>query len=271
MKSIPEKALKYPVLFVHGAGFRDKTIGLINYWGRIPKLFKKHGIAVYYGGTDAWGSIEKNAQTLKEKINVILQKEKASKVNIIAHSRGGLEARYLISSMDMDYAVASLTTISTPHHGVKAMNIAFDISDGLFYKFCSIIVNIWFRMLGDKNPDFQTSSAQLSETYIAGFNERNPDMKGVYYQSYAAMMKYFFSDLIFILLNTFIVATDGDNDGLCPVESAKWGDFKSVITTSGVFGISHCGIIDLYRIRYRGVDIKKFYLNIVKDLSEKGF
>lgn len=261
--------LEYPVLFVHGAGFRDKTCGIINYWGRIPKLFLKSGIEVYYGGTDAWGSIERNAEILKAKIITILEEKKTEKVNIIAHSRGGLEARYLISSMNMSHAVASLTTISTPHHGVKIMNIAVELPAGL-YKLCSFFVNIWFKVLGDKKPDFFTSSRQLSEKYCIAFNNNNPNAETVYYQSYASMLKYFFSDIIFMILHPLITFADGDNDGLCPVESAKWGEYKGTITTQGIFGISHCGVIDLYRINYKGINIPKFYLDIAKDLSKKG-
>lgn len=262
--------LKYPILLIHGAGFRDKTLGFINYWGRIPKHLSKYGVSVYYGGTDAWGSIEYNAGLIKNKIIDILQKEGTEKVNIIAHSRGGLEARYLISILAMDKNVASLTTISTPHHGVKAMNVTVDTPDGL-YKFISFFVNGWFKLLGDKKPDFFTSSRQLSEKISRVFNEQNPDKEDVYYQSYATKMKYCFSDINFIILNPFIKTTDGDNDGLCPVESAKWGDFKGVITTHGVFGISHAGIVDFYRVKYKGVNILDFYMDIVKELSEKGF
>jgi triacylglycerol lipase len=261
--------LKYPVLLVHGAGFRDKTLGFVNYWGRIPKSFAKNGVTVYYGGTDAWGSIEGNAEIIKNSIEAILAETNAEKVNIIAHSRGGLESRYLISTLNMGHAVASLTTISTPHHGVKAMNIAMELPVGL-YKFCSFFVNTWFRILGDKKPNFFESSRQLSEKCSIAFNENNPDKEGIYYQSYAGMMQYFFSDLTFIAMHPFIFFADGANDGLCPVESAKWGDFKGIITTEGAFGISHCGVIDLYRVNYKGLNILDFYLSIAQGLSEKG-
>ena len=261
--------IKYPVLFVHGAGFRDKTLGFINYWGRIPKVFSQNGIDVFYGGTDAWGSIEKNAEILKTKIITILKEKNIEKINIIAHSRGGLESRYLISTMNMDNVIASLTTISTPHHGVKIMNIAAVLPKGL-YKFCSFFVNMWFRILGDRSPDFFTSSRQLSEKHCIEFNNCNPNKEKVYYQSYASMMKYFFSDIIFMILNPLIKITDGDNDGLCPVESAKWGDFKGVITTQGLFGISHCGIIDLYKVNYKGLNIPDFYMNVIKELLGRG-
>jgi triacylglycerol lipase len=265
-----EARLNYPILLVHGAGFRDKTLGFINYWGRIPKHMETNGITIYYGGTDAWGSIEENAEILKNKITYILEKEKTEKVNIIAHSRGGLEARYLINMPGMEDSVASLTTISTPHHGVKAMNLAVDAPDGL-YKFVSFFVNVWYKILGDKNPDFFSSSRHLSEIYCRKFNREVLDKETVYYQSYAAQLQYFFSDIQLVFLNPYIEYTDGINDGLCPVESAKWGEYRGVITTEGSFGISHAGVVDSYRVKYKGIDIPEFYLNIARDLAAKGF
>ena len=47
----------------------------------------------------------------------IIQKTGCEKVNIIAHSKGGLESRYAISQLGLSPYVASLTTINTPHHG----------------------------------------------------------------------------------------------------------------------------------------------------------
>jgi len=261
--------LKYPVLMIHGCGFKDKILGL-NYWGRIPKQMEKNGIKVYYGGTDAWGAIEGNAQKIKDVIENIVKKDGVEKFNIIAHSRGGLEARYLISSLKLSSMVASLTTISTPHRGVKAMNIVLYIPNG-FYKFVSFFINLWVKILGDKNPDFYKTSRQLSEQECTEFNKINIDAQSVYYQSYAARMKHCFSDLLFIVLNPFLKITDGENDGLCPVESAKWGNFKGIITTEGKFGISHAGIVDAYRVKYKGVDIPKLYLSILEDLEKNGF
>jgi triacylglycerol lipase len=265
-KNIP---LKYPVLLVHGSGLRDKILG-INYWGRIPKEMEKNGIKVYYGGTDAWGSIESNAQILKVKIENILEEAGVDKINIIAHSRGGLEARYLISSLNLHNSIATLTTISTPHRGVKAMNIALYIPD-FIYKSAAFIINLWYKILGDKNPDFYISSRQLSERKCSEFNKINMDKPVVYYQSYAAKMKYFFSDVFYIFLNPFLMITDGENDGLCPVYSARWDNFNGIITTEGKFGISHSGIIDAYRIKYKGLDIPKFYITILENLSTKGY
>lgn len=38
--------LKYPLLMVHGMGFRDNRV--IGYWGRIPKALEKCGAEVFF-------------------------------------------------------------------------------------------------------------------------------------------------------------------------------------------------------------------------------
>lgn len=93
------RTLKYPLLLVHGMGFRD--FKHLNYWGRIPVTMQKEGITIFYGQQDSNGSVEENAYQLTSQIDKILGDIRTSKVNIIAHSKGGLEARYLISHWGM--------------------------------------------------------------------------------------------------------------------------------------------------------------------------
>jgi triacylglycerol lipase len=264
-----EPVLRYPLILVHGAGFRDYTLG-VSYWGRIPLRLKKAGVKVYHGGTDAWGVIETNGEQLKRTILRVLEETGAGKVNILAHSRGGLEARYVIHSLGMAGKVASLTTISTPHRGTRAMNVALHYPDRM-YRFAARLIDFRSRMMGDTKPDFYTGSRQLSEKWCRVFNEKNPDNPATYYQSYASKLRYFFGDLSYLLTYVLVKIYDGDNDGLCPVESAKWANFRGIVTTGGYFGISHGGIIDLYRIKYKGVDILRFYLTMIRELAEKGF
>jgi triacylglycerol lipase len=269
VKHEPEINLKYPLVLVHGAGFRDKSFG-INYWGRIPRYLRERGVALYYGGTDAWGTIESNGELLRKKILEVLAETGAEKVNLFAHSRGGLECRYVISVLGLAPRVAALVTMSTPHRGARAMNVALKFPVRM-YRFVSFFADRWCEILGDGRPDFFTGSRQLSERYCTEFNRGCRDREEVYYRSYATKLRYFFGDLNYLLTWLLVKIFDGDNDGLCPVESAKWGDFRGVITTQGFFGISHGGILDLYRIRYKGVYIPELYANIVRDLAEKGF
>ena len=46
-------------------------------------------------------------------------------VNLVAHSMGGLDARYLITHLNMAEQVRSLTTVSTPHRGTYLVDWFF--------------------------------------------------------------------------------------------------------------------------------------------------
>lgn len=46
---------RYPILLLHGAGFRDLKRPL--YWGRIPGALEAHGAALYYGQQDGWARL----------------------------------------------------------------------------------------------------------------------------------------------------------------------------------------------------------------------
>ena len=107
-----EEKLKYPVLLVHGMGFRDRKV--FCYWGRIPKLLEDMGCKVFFGHQDATADIATNGAHLAKRIDEILEETGAERVNIIAHSKGGLDCRYAISEFGLAPLVASLTTVSTP-------------------------------------------------------------------------------------------------------------------------------------------------------------
>jgi len=280
--------LKYPLVLVHGAGFRDKTFG-INYWGRVPRCLAREGVKVYFGKTDSWGSIESNGELLKKAIYVVLEETGAEKVNIIAHSRGGLEARYVVSALDMERAVASITTMSTPHLGTRTMDVIIKFPEWLI-RFISIFVDNWAKFLGDYNPDFYKSNRQLSKSWCTEFNRKHPDKDGIYYQSYASVLRFFFGDILYLLTWIMVRIIDGPNDGLCPVESAKWGNFRGTVTGRRLMGISHGGILDFYRFPFRGAriippadrsilppeqrvpfKIPELYISIVRELAGKGF
>jgi triacylglycerol lipase len=280
--------LKYPVILVHGAGFRNKTVG-VKYWGRVPRYLMNEGPVFHLCGTDMWGAVESNGALIKKGILEVLAVTGTEKVNIIAHSKGGLEARYAISALGMENAVASLTTISTPHRGIRAMNIILKFPQWL-YRLVSIIVNGVSILMGDFNPDFFLSSRQFSESLCSEFNRNCPDKDGIYYQSYASVLCFFFGNLMLLLTWIVVRIFDGPNDGLCPVESAKWGNFRGTVTGRRLLGVSHNGIRDFYRLPFWSVRIAppsaasalppeqrdsiglpELYVSIVRELGSKGF
>lgn len=261
-------ATRYPLLLVHGIGFRD--LRYFNYWGRIPRELKRNGAVIYYGNQEALGTIAYNAEDIRKRILQIREETGAEKVNIIAHSKGGLDARCAITTLGMSPYVASLTTMNTPHRGCRFVNYACRLPEG-FYRFVAGCFDRTFARFGDKAPDFYTATHQFATEASVRFNENTPDMPGVYYQSYTSKMRNPFSHLLLSIPYCLIRPLEGENDGLVSVESAKWGEFRGVFSNQRLRGISHGDIIDLTRQDYRSFDVLETYVRIVAELKEKGF
>lgn len=263
-------ATRYPLVMLHGIGFRD--LRYFNYWGRIPKELTQNGATVYYGHQEAWGTIEENAAFVQRKIKEILATEHCEKVNIIAHSKGGLDARYLITHLHMEQQIASLTTVSTPHMGSELLLVLNRLPDCI-YRLISSWFDSAFRKVGDYNPDCYHASKQLSPEFCRQFNQTTPNSASVYYQSYASIMGHCWSDSLLSIPHLLMsLASHGKpNDGLVTEDSAKWGVFKKTFQNKYRRGISHGDMIDLKREDYKGFDVIEAYVEIVAGLKEMGF
>ena len=259
---------KYPLILVHGVGFRD--FRHFNYWGRIPRELKMYGAQIYYGNQEAFGTIEYNAEDIKRKIFEVLEETGAEKVNIIAHSKGGLDSRYAISMLGMDEYVATLTTICTPHRGCRFVDVLCRLPERILRAVAKAYDNV-FRKLGDRNPDFYGAFHQFTTKSSREFNEKVIDSPKVYYQSYASVMRDCFSDVLLTIPFCMIWVLERGNDGLVTPESAKWGEYRGVVRNLYHRGISHGDMIDLKRQDYKGFDIVEFYVKLVAELKEKGY
>ena len=270
-----ECTTKYPVVLVHGAGFTDMNFG-INYWGRIPKTLEEKGAKIFYGGTDSWCTVEQGAADLKTTIERALTETGSAKVNLIAHSKGGLEARYMIASLGMAGKVATLTTISTPHQGSVTLDKILGFPDFLL-RGASVVWSGVRKVFGDRNPDFYNGMQSLGTEYMKEFNKKNPDQPGVYYQSFAGKLYAPASDLVLSIPAYLIKTGDGPNDGMVTVESAKWANFRGEICGAGYRGISHADEVDFRRTDIEiepllgANNVRDFYAAVVAELKQKGY
>lgn len=269
-------SLKYPLLMVHGMGFRDRKH--LCYWGRVPNALESMGARIFFGNQDAVGSLEGNASIIAQNLDKALEMTGAEKVNILAHSKGGLEARYLLNHGYHD-KIASVTTIDTPHHGSNAVDFLMKTPKCLV-KIAAKGTDLWMRLLGDKNPACYECFDLFTTETADRFNSENPTPDDVYCQSYAFKVNGAFSDPFFCITYPVVRRFDGDNDGLVSVSSATWGNFKGVHTSPSRRGISHADVVDLRRMKFTSrtpeakdevSDIVVFYVNLIKELKQLGY
>lgn len=261
---------RYPILLVHGVFFRDFCF--FNYWGRIPAELKRNGAVLFYGSQQSAASVARCGMELTERIRQILQETGCDKVNIIAHSKGGLDSRYAVCKCNAAPYVASLTTINTPHKGCLFADYLLDkIPDKICAKVASKY-NAALTLLGDDSPSFMEAVQDLTASACQRLNDLLPDDPQVYYQSVGSRMNHAASGRFPLNMSYPMVKRfDGANDGLVSVESMKWGSHFTCLTVPDGRGISHGDMIDLNRENIRGFDVREFYVNLVKDLKAKGF
>ena len=262
---------KYPILLVHGVFFRD--LKFFNYWGRVPAELIKNGAEIYYGEQHSAASVERCANELKNKIERIIAETGCEKVNIIAHSKGGLDSRYAVSCLGMDKYVASLTTVNTPHYGCEYADFILEHSTLGFKNFLAKRYNSALKKFGEADPDFISAVTDLTAKNCGRLNERAPDKPGVYYQSVGSKMGKSSSAGFPLNLSYHIVKlfSHSDNDGLVDVKSMRWGERYVFFEPKTRRGLSHGDMIDLMREDIKGFDIREEFVNIVCDLKERGF
>ena len=260
---------KHPIVFVHGIFFRDNI--LFNYWGRIPKTLKLHGATVYYGQHQSALTVENSAKELTARIKLIAERSPYGKVNIIAHSKGGLDCRYAISELGLAPYVASLTTINTPHRGcLFAEKLLFAIPEKVKNKVAHAY-NVTLTALGDETPDFLAAVSDLTASACEERNKKLMIPNGIYTQSVGSVMSHprkgkFPLNLSYRYVKNF----DGENDGLVGENSFAWGEKYTLLRTKGKRGISHGDMIDLNRENIHDFDVRSFYTELVRNLRERG-
>jgi triacylglycerol lipase len=110
-----------PIVLHHGfCGYREIKVGplRIAYFRGIDRALARRGYPVLVPCVDPLGSIARRARQLKS--DLLRQLDALGHrgpIVIFGHSMGGLDARYMISSLGMEDRVAALVTITTPHRG----------------------------------------------------------------------------------------------------------------------------------------------------------
>ena len=260
---------KYPILMVHGVFFRDfKHIG---YWGRIPRELERNGATIYYGEHNSASSVKESAEQLRRCIETVMSETGCEKVNVIAHSKGGLDMRMLLSDPEAAAHVASLTTINTPHRGCKFADYLFKKVPKSGQERLAQTYNAAAELLGDVEPDFIAAVSDLTASRCREMFDELPPPEGVYCRSVGSVQKRASSGRFPLnLTHSFVGYFDGENDGLVGVDSFEWGESLTMLRPTGRRGISHGDMVDLNRENIRGFDVREFYVELVSSLKERG-
>jgi triacylglycerol lipase len=155
-------------------------------------------------------------------------------VHVIAHSMGGLDARFLLSPANpsnMSDRIVSLTTISTPHQGSPIADVVMEIEQGLSNSNEEKLLEHALRNALSLAKISIGGLRDLTTEGVKRFNEQFPDNDGTKKFSVAGVGRGI--QVAGIHLDTCVPLrlphriiqnrTGENNDGLVSLSSATWG------------------------------------------------
>lgn len=260
---------RYPILMVHGVFFRDYRF--LNYWGRIPNELRENGATVYFGNQESAASVAESGMQLAERIRELVAETGCEKVNVIAHSKGGLDIRYAAAFCGAEDMIASIVTINTPHRGCKFAEYLLDKLPADVQNKIAGTYDGAMKKLGDKNPDFMAAVRDLTDAACRERDIKMAQPDGIWCMSVGSKLNKaaggkFPLNFTYNLVKYF----DGPNDGLVAESSFKWGSEYIFLKTDGKRGISHGDMIDLNRENIPGFDVREFYVDLVNQMKKRG-
>jgi triacylglycerol lipase len=206
------------IVLAHGVlGFGGPASSLVSYFNGVAAHLIDQGHHVFEPQVDSIGTVEDRGSELAAKILGWQQKKNltAQPVHIIAHSMGGLDARYAISQVQ-GFAphVATLVTIGTPHRGSPVADAVATGTGPL-----AGLIEPW---LSDRLKSQTGALNSLTTAFAAKFDPETKDDPHVRYLEVAGDASQGKAEelVLFALASRIGQITGEVNDGVVPQASA---------------------------------------------------
>lgn len=289
----------YPVVLAHGFfGFEDFAgVDFVTYFFGVKDDLEARGEPwIFTPAVDPFNDSEVRGEALLAHVERVLAQTGHAKLNIIGHSQGGLDARYV--AHQRPDLIASVTTFATPHRGTPVADVVLGlIDDSRFRQLVDRLVRIIGAPLWDASgaeTSVFASLRQLSTPGMAAFNTRYLDQPSVTYYSITGRSDHHDGgadcmvadappfigryrrtlDPLEPLLVISEQIADGDsgniaNDGLVRVFDARWGRFLGCVPADHFDEIGQ--LFGDSPGRGNDFDHRLFYAELVSWLRARGF
>ena len=114
-----------PILFVHGWSESESL------WSTMIRNFEREGWRREELNNWRYNTSQSNVRTaseVKTKVEEILRRTGATRIDLITHSMGALNTRYYIKNLGGTEKVEKFVSLGGPNHGTSTANLCFEAS-----------------------------------------------------------------------------------------------------------------------------------------------
>jgi triacylglycerol lipase len=271
LEPFPEPSIvpvQAPVVLMHGFGV-GASFRRGGHLHEEALHLRSQGVKAIAPNVAPYNTVRSRTATWNNRLSHVLEQTNADRLLLIAHSMGGLDARYLISKMGWHDVVDVLVTVATPHHGSAVAQLVLDQPETVRRWLTDVVDWVGTHVLEDGSANIRRALEELTPDFVENtFNEAVPNHPGVNYYSYGFQAGKGTSvpiDPLFRYFNRHLYEQEGPNDGFVSVESARWGQYL------GTIDADHARQVGLESRLAGSFDSNAFYTSIAQMLAENGY
>jgi triacylglycerol lipase len=238
---------RYPIVLVHGVlGFDELSLGgkRHEYFRGVEEHLRALGAEVHRPRLPPLASVAERAAALAAYVEAL----PARRVNVIAHSMGGIDARFAVARLGLAPKVASIITVGTPHRGTPLADVGSKLLAGTGVRQVAKVLGLVLDAFDDLTSQ-RVAALALADprgVYCASVVARAPTQRGLNH--------------LLLATHRYLRTTAGDNDGLVPTLSQAWGEVLCEIEAD------HWAQVGWGT----GFDARALYADLARELKARG-
>ena len=262
MPQPPLRPTRYPVVLMHGFGAVAGVLPGGALHAEAMHL-RARGVWAYAPTVNPYDTVAVRAAAWAERLERVLAETGAERLNLVAFSSGGLDARHIATELGWAERLASIVTVATPHAGTALAQFVLDRPERL-RAWAVGIMDFFGRATYDADPHAADALVELAPASAAErFGAATvPDVwcasfagKGTAQPMYPPL----------VVPNRILHGLAAAIDGIVPAASAVWGEHL------GTLDADHARLIGLSLTPSDAFESCAFYLSVCDRLAVRGF
>ena len=266
MPQPPLRPTRHPVVLLHGFGALANAMqgGILH---AEAMALRARGVWAYAPHVNPYDTLDVRASAWAQRFGTVLEETGAEKLNLVAFSSGGLDARVLAAERGWSDRIASLVTISTPHRGTALAPFVLDRPDRLRNAALAIVDVVGRAAYQEEPPHAAEAIGELAPAAVASRFDAEATIDGAWCASFASRAGKGTDVPMYpplVVPNRILYGLAGVNDGIVPTASMAWGECL------GTLDADHARQIGLRVPGTGGHDSVTFFLDLAERLRARG-
>ena len=275
MPQPPLRPTRHPVVLMHGFGALANLMqdGVLH---AEAMHLRTRGVAAYAPHVNPYDTIATRARAWAERIERVLDETGAERVNLVAFSSAGLEARWL-AARGWAPRIASIVTVSSPHRGTALADLVLGraelpVGEPLARVVRRVAVGV-MEFMGraayeTAPPNVEAALDELSPASVCRrFEPEHPMPDGVWCASFTGRAGPgtdvpCYAPLV--AMNRLLYRLQGVNDGIVPTAGGWWGE------RLGLLDADHARQIGMALTPSDRYDSLTFFAGVADTLRRRG-